>query len=560
MKKKGIIAGIGVVIAIVLIILCNVEKEPEYLQLDVFAGRANYQGLQKGWYAKLVEDKFNLGFNIIAPNVSGGGNLLFESRLSAGKVGDIIITSNGNIKECIKADVLADIAPYLEKSTYLKQYRDVIEQMNRAMGVENGIYFIPTSMSKMSPFEPVLYGNRPEVGSYLPWDYYRELDYPSIENEAELLEVLTRMQENHPYTADGKKTYAFSLYRDWDVGQMSLVSTMARSFGYVDTTHTVFTSADLSETQSIIDDEGIYYRLLHMYFEANQRGLLDPESGVQNFDTMYDKAKNKQILYLWWAWMMGSYNDGAKNDGYIFIPVSSEPVVCDGFSKYGDGYAYAVGKDTEDVERIVAFLDWMVSPEGMMYYSAGLEGVGYAYENGKPVYKEYSLEAWKYGEEMPEEYGGGSYTEGFCQFNDSIVQYKDINEINGEPYYSENWSSTLEGNKGLTEQEWTAHFDSKSPIEYLKENNLLDVVVKTDYLPEDESEELEVIREKTSSLIKDYSWKMIFAEDETQFRAYWEDLKFMLNQSGFEKEQAADLHIIEQMRVHRESIIKQYEK
>lgn len=558
MKKKGIIAIIGIAVAAVLLLWNSTGQEKEYLQLDVFAGRANYQGMQEGWYAKIVEEKFNLGLNIIAPNVSGGGNLLFESRLSAGKVGDIIITSNANIRECINAGQLENLAPYLKKTEYLKDYLEVIESMNEAMGVENGIYFIPTAMSKMSPLDPVLYGNKPEIGSFIPWDYYRELGYPVIEDEEDLLEILTKMQENHPYTKDGKKTYAFSLYRDWDVGYMSLVATMARSFGYVDTTHTVFTTADLSETQRLIDDDGIYYRLLHLYYEANQRGLLDPESGVQNFDTMYEKARNKQVLYLWWAWMMGSYNDGAESDGYVFIPVSTEPVVCEGFSRYGDGYAYAVSADAKDVKRIVEYLDWMVSPEGMMYYAAGLEDVGYTYVDGKPIYKDFSLEAWKYGEELPEEYGGGSYSQGFCQFNDNIVQIKDINEEIGEPYYSENWSSTLEGNKGLTEQEWSAHFGYSGPAEYLKEKKLYEVVVKTDYLPEEESEELAVIREKTSSLIKEYSWKMIFAENDEQFKEYWADLKFMLYQSGYEKEVETDMRIIEEMRVHRQELLEKY--
>ena len=83
---------------------CGSENR-DFLTLDVFAGRANYQGMQEGWYAKLVRDKFNLAFNIIAPNVSGGGNLLFETRLSSGKVGDIVITSLANMKQCLEETI-----------------------------------------------------------------------------------------------------------------------------------------------------------------------------------------------------------------------------------------------------------------------------------------------------------------------------------------------------------------------------------------------------------------------------------------------------------------------
>lgn len=533
------------------------QKQKETLELDVFAGRANYQGEQKGWYAKIVQDKFNLKLNIIAPNVSGGGNLLFESRLTAGKVGDIIITSYRNMKECAAAGGLADLTPYLEKTTYLKQYMDVIEQINVQNGYQDAIYIIPTSMSSMPPTEPVLYGDKPEFASYLPWSYYKELNYPAITNEKELLDVLEQMQANHPYTADGKKVYAFSLFKDWDVEYMSLAANMVKSYGYIDTTDSVFTSADLSELQHLADKDGIYYRMLHLYFEANQRGLLDPESGVQSFDAVYDKARNRQVLYLWWAWMLGNYDDGNHEERHVFIPVSDSPVVCEGFSTYGDGYAYAIGKDTKDIKRVMDYLDWMASPEGMMYYGAGLEGISYVYdENGKPVYTNYSNEAWMNDSEMEEKYGGGSYTEGFCQFNDTMVQLKDINPETGESFYSENWTSTIVNNYGVVSQQWTNQFGAASPADYLKNNHLLDVYIKTDYVAGEESEQLLLVREKCAGLIKEYSWKMVFADNEEQFSDYWDTLLVLLDKNGYQQVEEADLNIIEQMRIRREELLK----
>ena len=534
---------------------CTSKKE--LLTLDVFAGRANYQGEQKGWYAKIVQDKFNLKLNIIAPNVSGGGNLLFESRLTAGTVGDIVITSYKNMTDCVEAGVLADLTKYLEKTTYLKQYLDVIKIMNEQNGYDDAIYFIPTAMSSMPPTEPVLYGDKPELASFLPWSYYKELGCPMISDESVLLDVLEQMQQNHPYTKDGKKVYAFSLFKDWDVEYMSLAANMVRSYGYVDTTDSIFTSADLSESQRVAQKDGIYYRMLQLYFEANQRGLLDPESGVQSFDAMYEKARNHQVLYLWWAWMLGNYDDGLNDDRHVFIPVSQRPVVCDGFSKYGDGYAYAVGKDTKDIARVIEFLDWMASPEGMMYYAAGIENVGYVYKEGKPVYTNYSNEAWKYNYTVEEQYGGGTYAEGFCQFNDCIVQMKDINPENGEPFYSENWSSTINGNYGEVAMQWTKQFEAKSPVEYLQKNNLLDVVVKSSFVAEEEPEGLLFIREKCADLIKEYSWKMVFAESEEQFLEYWDTLNVLLYQNGYEQVEEADRKIIEQMRIYREEALRE---
>lgn len=531
------------------------SEQGELLTLEVYAGRANYQGMQKGWYAKIVRDKFNLEFNIIAPNISKGGSLLFESRLSAGKVGDIVIASYDNMTACVEAGILADLTPYLKKTTYLKNYLDVIKTVNERLGYD-GIYIIPTSMSTMPPTEPMLYGAGPELASYMPWGYYKEIGCPEIKNEEDLLDALTLMQEKHPYNEKGDKVYAFSLFQDWDVGHMSLAANMARSFGYVCTTPTFFTSADLRRISPLTEDNGIYYRMLHLYFEANQRGLLDPESGVQSFSTMYEKAQNRQVIYLWWAWMPGNYDDGSLMERYVFIPVSTEPVVCDGFRKYGDGYAYAIGKDVKDIKRVIAYLDWTASPDGMMSFWAGLENVGFIYENGKPVYTSFSMEAWEKGLTLSEEYGGGTYAEGYCQFNDSIVEKKDINPETGEPYHSENWSSTLKGNTGVASREWSEHFGVETPVEYLIKNNLLDVIINTDYVAGKESREMQLIRDKCGSIIKEYSWKMVFAESEEQFLDYWQTMKELLSLNGYAQAEAADLRVIEELRERREVVLR----
>ena len=43
---------------------------------------ANYQGMQTGWFAKVVKDRFNIELNIIAPQVAG--DTIFQTRASSG--------------------------------------------------------------------------------------------------------------------------------------------------------------------------------------------------------------------------------------------------------------------------------------------------------------------------------------------------------------------------------------------------------------------------------------------------------------------------------------------
>ena len=92
------------------------SKYKEFITVDVFDALANYQGIQSGWFAKVVRDKFNMELNIIAPNVAGGGDTLFQTRSAAGNLGDLIIAGadNGRFSNMVKAGLLADMTELLE--------------------------------------------------------------------------------------------------------------------------------------------------------------------------------------------------------------------------------------------------------------------------------------------------------------------------------------------------------------------------------------------------------------------------------------------------------------
>jgi multiple sugar transport system substrate-binding protein/putative aldouronate transport system substrate-binding protein len=66
------------------------------LTLEVYDVAANYQGLQTGWYGKILKDKFNIVLNIIAPQVSGDSEALYQTRTAAGNLGDIVLLDNAD--------------------------------------------------------------------------------------------------------------------------------------------------------------------------------------------------------------------------------------------------------------------------------------------------------------------------------------------------------------------------------------------------------------------------------------------------------------------------------
>ena len=67
------------------------------MTIEIYDKAANYQGIQAGWFGKVLKDKFNIQLNIIAPQVSGDANSLYQTRSASGNLGDIVIIDNSEM-------------------------------------------------------------------------------------------------------------------------------------------------------------------------------------------------------------------------------------------------------------------------------------------------------------------------------------------------------------------------------------------------------------------------------------------------------------------------------
>ncbi|MFR6162973.1 MAG: hypothetical protein ACLUJR_08120 [Mediterraneibacter gnavus] len=156
-------------------------------------------------------------------------------------------------------------------------------------------------------------GLEPTFGPYIRWDYYKELGYPKMENLDDFLDVLEGMQK---LAREKKKAaediYAISLFKDWDDNMMNNAKQPACMYGY-DEVGFVLSKADGTEEQSILDDDSIYMDVLDFFYEANQRGLVDPDSTTQNYDTWSAKYTDGKVLYCPWPWVgQNLYNHSRK--------------------------------------------------------------------------------------------------------------------------------------------------------------------------------------------------------------------------------------------------------
>lgn len=498
------------------------------ITITVFNNAANYQGEQTGWYGKLLKDKFNITLNILAPQVAG--DQLYKTRTAAGDLGDLLIIDNSQLEELLPAGLIMDLTDKLKNTKYLSQYVDKhFKPFNAAFDKVNPdgkIYALPTFTADTSPttFSEEL----PYSSPILPWDYYKGVGAPKLNNLQDLLSVLKQMQAKYPKTPDGKPIVPITLWKDWDggTGAMENVRWVSNWYGYEkpDSTTTIQLNAK-GNIVPIIDDSSMYKKILQFYFDANQMGLVDPDSPTQDWNKVAEKLTNKQVLLQWYSWQRGFYNTierGKNGDGNVAVPIADTRLIQSSDAYYGNGRVFAIGSKAKNPERIVEFMDWLCSPEGLRYYTNGFEGFNYVKtEDGKFKLTEIGQIAFQKNTPVPNEYGGGGYQDGQSKINTMIMSDFVKDPDTKEFYNNTYWSSTLEANKTALTTDWQKTYNAVNATDYYLKNNMIDVVPNINTSLGSDSSDIKNKRSQISDYVKNTSWKMVFAKNQAEFDQLW---------------------------------------
>ncbi len=530
------------------------EKYPETLTVDVFDSQANFQGLQTGWFAKIVKEKFNMELNIIAPNVAGGGDTLYQTRSANGNLGDLIITNldKSRLKDMVTAGLVLDMTDYIGGCENLQGYKEAIDSAS-ALAETEGTWAVPSEISNQSATDPCE-ATEPTNAPSIRWDLYGEIGYPEIGTLEDLIPIMSDMQE--AARADGDQNiYAFSLFKDWDGDVMQNASALCALYGY-EPMGFVMSKVDGSDAQSIIDEDGIYMRSLKFLYEANQAGIVDPESTTQNFDTLQTKYKDGQVLYSLWPWLgAGQYNTSENTAaGKGFATAAIDDMQCLSYGSMPDGKMEAgimVGSQAKDPQRMVDFIDWLYSPEGIMASATqtggtcGPEGLTWELQDGEPVLTDFGVEAFVDIDSdlvVPDEWGGGTWKDGVSALNFKAVGVVDTNPDTGICYNYQRWDDYQERIATKLSEDWSTHNDdSLSAIEELDNKGLLLVLPGTDYSTPEYSTDISTIKEQCKQVIVEYSWKMVFASDDSDFEEQYAKMKETVTGLGYDDVLAVDM-------------------
>ncbi|MCR8655811.1 ABC transporter substrate-binding protein [Paenibacillus endoradicis] len=509
------------------------------ITIDIFSMLSNFSGEQTGWFAHVVKEKFNININIIASNLEGGGDTKFQTMMAGGDLGDLVVFGDTDAKytDAIAAGMLLD----WNKDGLVDQYgKNLLQNAPKALekntaqfGGGTAIYGVGNDVGPdtAGPSEAQELNYHPN----LRWDLYEAIGKPAIKTMEDYLPVLKAMQEAQPESDSGKPTYAFSMWGDWDGNMMMNTKAWAGMHGFEEGDGFnpggfTLVSADTEEVQSILDENSYYMRGLKLYFDANQMGLVDPDSITQNFGDAVNKMTDGQVLFSWFSWFDDAYNTPertAEGKGFHLVPFDEARSFSYGFNPYGGNRVYAIGSKTEHPDRVMELIDWLYTPEGTLTANYGPEGMAWELVDGKPVLTALGLEAFPSNKTaIPAEFGGGVWDDGRNQINNTTFKTSMINPENGDPYDYSLWTSTLAKAPTKLDENWRAAMGANTAVEWFVKNNKIAVqkAIFTGKPYVEMSDDLKQKQGQVAAVIKEYSWKLIYANDQAQFDKLKEEM------------------------------------
>lgn len=515
----------------------------EPVQIDVFSLPANESGLyDQTWWGQLITEKTGAVVNLL-PSGGDQGSQKLQGMIAAGELPDVVIFQDPNdIVNAARANLLVNLDDHLD------MLPNAVSNISGAMQYYRDSYSNDTGKLFALPNNvgPQDEGDAPDYAGYIRWDLYKQIGMPAVNTMEDYLPILKQMQEVEPATADGKKVYGFSLFKDWDGLSMANAMTFCNIYGidvgdglggfpFLQGDYTTF------EAMNILDPESEYMRTVHFYYEANQMGLVDPDSLTQTFDSAKAKCTEGRVLFSWWNWFCDGFNtaenQNAENPvGFMSVmPKDAKACLAPQYS-LGDPWAFAIGANTKKLDTCLRYVDFMYSTDGLQELINGPKGVTWDIDtDGKPYIKD---DAWTYVEDPSAELpGGGTLSDGTAIINSIGLSGAFINPATDAPINYTLWDLSkehMQSNPTALLQDWQATYGYDTVNDYLKDNDMVSYYT-IDYqfaplIPND----IDSIATSIGDIVTTYSWQMVFAEDDAQYQGLYDEMMEKANGLGLD--------------------------
>ena len=499
------------------------SKKDEVITLDVYNMLANYSGMQTGWIADILKEKFNVRLNII-PDGSG----VYETRMESGNLGDIIVwgadadryanaVKGGLLYDWNEDDILSEFGSYIKEKMPDAITRNQGLTKELTNGERDCLYGIGNDVATSNKDHQMFIYNWD-----VRWDLYKQLGYPKVKDMDGMLQLMKDMQKLCPKDDSGNKTYAVSLWPDWDDSMVMYVKATATAYYGYDELGLGLYDPQTGTYHDALEKNGPYLTMLKFYNNLYQNGLLDPDSMTQTYEQMGEKVQNGGVLFSIFNYCGSiAYNKKEHTSQgkmmYCMKPEDATPLVY-GMNTQGGNYITSIGASSEYPELCMEVLNYFATPEGRMTYAYGPKGVCWDYdEDGNTFFTELGAKCHK-NEKTPIGNGHkGTFHDGVLQASFSTWSIDAENpDSNGESYNSDNWKSNISVAQSDIEQDWRDYNSCISINDYFDKGKYV-VSPGTSFTLEPKDTDLKTVWAQVTDEIKNSSWKAMYAKTDAEF-------------------------------------------
>lgn len=517
------------------------SKKNEVIKLNVYSQLANFSGKQIGWSADILKKKFNVELNIIPE-----GDGVFETRMTSGNLGDIVVWGADNDKYPLAVknnllfgweddNVLDEYGPYIKKNMpdALKKNKELTKTITN--GASDKLYGFGANVALNSKDHESFFYTWDTR-----WDLYKKLGYPKIKNLQDYHKMLKNMQKLCPSDDSGNKVYAVSLWPDWDDAMVMYVKAMATAYyGYDELALGLYDPTN-GKYHDALEENGPYLEMLKWFNDLYQDGLIDPDSMTQTYDEMIAKVQNGGTLFSIFNYS-GSLGYNTKEHTsagklmYCMKPEDASPIVY-GMNTQGGDRVWSIGAKTEYPEKCMEIINYLATPEGRMTMEYGPKGYTWDYDDQKHAYlTDVGVKCQK---DKNTTMGGGykgSYHDGELQINNVTWSLDASNpDSDGETYNKESWASYNATPSSDIEKDWRDKTGCTTINEYMEKGKYT-VAPGTSFSKETQDTTLKTTWNQVTTEIKNSSWKAIYAKSDKKFDSVVASMKKSAKKYGYDK-------------------------
>ncbi|MCI8544173.1 MAG: extracellular solute-binding protein [Lachnospiraceae bacterium] len=491
--------------------------DDEIVKLQMFSLPSNSSGVVEGWWAEEVKRQVGVTIELIPCGDQGEQKL--NALMGSGELPDIVCFKDyKQVENAVMGDMLLAYDDYKELLPDLYANAEIpLRYAADKLSCGKGKAYTVGTDAKL------FMETRGDKEPWLRYDLYKQIGSPEITSLNDYLSVLQQMQEIEPANADGQKVYGLSIWKDWDRTFMCLAM-FAGKFSGVEMIEGTLVEIDYNvnppKVRSILDEDSLYLKFIDFLYQANQMGLLDPDSMTQRFDDATNKMGSGRVLMGLGNWGVSDFATPEKQEegiGHMPVFVKDSPTVTEGLQPIGRTWTVSVSKACKNPEAAMRFINYMFSFDGAMLQRNGPKGITWDVdENGNPYVTEEGYEYMQDGKkELPE--GKGLY-DGCPQTWAALHITTQNPDLNNTPIGNSFWEKKEYAPKDTKLVDmWQEDYDAVDSIDYLTKNNLLIPFQFVGYpiLTDD----MEQLAARVGDVVTTNSWKMAFAKDDAEYEA-----------------------------------------